>query len=81
MVAVILARLIGGAVLATGGWRLGEYISDVWGPEQYVPLVFGLSIGGDDPGFGRNPLYDGALRPQPGGPYCSDLSRHALRRW
>ena len=37
MVAEIVARLIGGAVLATGGWRLGEYISDVWGPEQYVP--------------------------------------------
>ena len=46
MVAKIVARLIGGAVLATGGWRLGEYISDVWGAELFVPVVFGLGIGG-----------------------------------
>lgn len=55
MVAEIVARLIGGAVLATGGWRLGEYISDVWGPEQYVPLVFGLSIGGMVLGLAATP--------------------------
>ena len=55
MVAEIVARLIGGAVLATGGWRLGEYISDVWGPEQYVPLVFGLGIGGMVLGLAATP--------------------------
>ena len=43
MVAEIVARLIGGAILATGGWRLGVYISDVWGPELYVPWVLGLA--------------------------------------
>lgn len=46
MVAEILARLIGGAILATGGWRLGEYISEVWGPQLYVPWVFGLAVFG-----------------------------------
>ena len=46
MVAEIVARLIGGAILATGGWRLGEYISDIWGPELYVPWVFGLAAFG-----------------------------------
>ncbi|MDA0769570.1 MAG: hypothetical protein BZY79_02325 [SAR202 cluster bacterium Casp-Chloro-G4] len=44
MVTEIIARLIGGAILATGGWRLGEYISQVWGPELYVPWVLGLTI-------------------------------------
>ncbi len=43
---VIVARLVGGALLATGGWKLGEYISDTWGPELYVPWVFGLTISG-----------------------------------
>ncbi|MCI0822027.1 MAG: PIN domain nuclease [Chloroflexi bacterium] len=43
MVAEIVARLVGGAILATGGWRLGEYISEVWGPELYVPWVLGLT--------------------------------------
>ena len=55
MVAEIVARLLGGAILATGGWRIGEYISDVWGPEQYVPLVFGLSIGGMVLGLAATP--------------------------
>ena len=46
MVAEIVARLIGGAILATGGWRLGVYISDIWGPELYVPWVLGLAAFG-----------------------------------
>ena len=46
MVADLIARLVGGTVLATGGWRLGEYISDTWGAELYVPFVFGLAAGG-----------------------------------
>ncbi len=41
-----LGRLVGGAVLATGGWRLGDYISTTWGPEYYVHWVFGLAIFG-----------------------------------
>jgi uncharacterized protein YacL len=55
LVAEVLARLIGGATLATGGWRLGEYISDVWGPELYMPWVFGLTIGGAIVGFIATP--------------------------
>ncbi|MCI0438474.1 MAG: PIN domain nuclease [Chloroflexi bacterium] len=46
MVADMIARLVGGAFLATGGWRLGEYISDTWGAELYVPFVFGLTAAG-----------------------------------
>lgn len=46
MVAVIIARLVGGAVLATGGWGLGVYISEIWGPALFVPWVFGLTFGG-----------------------------------
>ena len=46
MVAETVPRVLGGAILATGGWRLGEYISDTWGPELYVPWVFGLSSAG-----------------------------------
>ena len=46
MVAETVPRVFGGAILATGGWGLGEYISDTWGPELYVPWVFGLSSAG-----------------------------------
>lgn len=46
MVADIIARLVGGAILATGGWGLGVYISEVWGPELFVPWVFGLTAFG-----------------------------------
>ena len=46
MVADVMPRLLGGALLATGEWGLGEYIADVWGPEYYVPLVLGLASGG-----------------------------------
>ena len=46
MVAGVLPRLIGGAILATGCWGLGEYVSDIWGPELYVPWVLSLTTGG-----------------------------------
>ena len=46
MVANILSRILGGAILATGGWGLGEYIADVWGPEHYLFWVFGLTTAG-----------------------------------
>ena len=46
MVADILSRIAGGAILATVGWGLGEYIADVWGPEHYVIWVFGLTAAG-----------------------------------
>ena len=43
MVADILSRIAGGALLATAGWGVGEYITDIWGPGGYVFWVFGLS--------------------------------------
>lgn len=46
MVADVIARLIGGVILATAGWGLGGYISDVWDPSLFVPVTFGLTIGG-----------------------------------
>ena len=46
MVAEVVARLVGGLIVASGGWRLGEYISEVWGAELYVPWVFGLTFAG-----------------------------------
>ena len=46
MVADILSRIAGGAILAVVGWGLGNFIADVWGPEQYVFWVFGLAIAG-----------------------------------
>ena len=55
MVADVISRLAGGAILATGGWRLGEYIADTWGPELYAPWVFGLTIGGAVVGLAGTP--------------------------
>ena len=46
MVAEMVPRLIGSAILATAGWGLGEYISDTWGPQLYLPWVLGLTLGG-----------------------------------
>ena len=46
MVADIISRVAGGVILATGGWGLGVYISDIWGPRHYVGWVFGLTIAG-----------------------------------
>ena len=56
-----LARLVGGALLATGGWRLGEYISATWGPEYYVHWVFGLAIFGALLGVAATPYVGGKL--------------------
>ena len=42
----MVPRLIGSAILATGGWGLGEYIADTWGPQLYLPWVLGLTVGG-----------------------------------
>ena len=57
MVAELLPRLIGGSLLATGGWRLGEYVSDTWGPELYVPWVLGLAGVGLLLGFVATPFF------------------------
>ena len=47
MVADIVSRILGGAFLATAGWGLGGYITDIWGPEHFLLWAFGLAI----PGF------------------------------
>lgn len=57
MVADVISRLVGAAILATGGWRLGEYIADTWGPELYAPWVFGLTIGGSVIGLVATPWF------------------------
>ena len=56
-----LGRLVGGALLATGGWRLGEYISATWGPEYYVHWVFGLAMLGALLGVSATPWVGGRL--------------------
>ena len=56
MVADVISRLLGGAILAAGGWGLGEWISDTWGPELYVPWVLGLTAGGAIIGLAGTPL-------------------------
>lgn len=61
MVADVISRLVGGAILATGGWRLGEYIADTWGPELYAPWVFGLTIGGAVVGLAGTPWFSSKI--------------------
>ena len=56
MVADVISRLLGGAILAAAGWGLGGYISDTWGPELYVPWVLGLTSGGAIIGLAGTPL-------------------------
>ena len=56
-----LGRLVGGALLATGGWRFGEYISATWGPEYYVHWVFGLAAFGALLGLVATPYVGGKL--------------------
>jgi uncharacterized protein YacL len=56
MVADVISRLLGGAILAAGGWALGEYVADTWGPELYVPWVLGLTVVGAVIGLAGTPL-------------------------
>ena len=46
MVADTVSRIVGGAFLATAGWGLGGYITDIWGPERFVLWAFGLAVSG-----------------------------------
>lgn len=46
LVAEVFARIAGGFLLATAGWRLGEFIIDTWGPQLWIPWVPGLALGG-----------------------------------
>ncbi len=56
MAAHILSRIAGGAILATGGWALAEFIADVWWPEQYLFLVIGLALAGAAAGIAWTPF-------------------------
>ena len=59
MVAKLVARLVGGSILATGGWWLGSYISVIWAPSDFVHLVFGLAAAGAVFGLAFTPLVVG----------------------
>ena len=61
MVADILSRIVGGIILATGGWGVGEYISDVWGPQEYIYWVFGLASAGAVVGLAATPYATRAI--------------------
>ena len=66
MVADILSRVAGGAILAVVGWGLGNFIADVWGPEQFIFWVFGLTIAGVVIGLVATPfgmIYDQESNP------------------
>lgn len=56
MVTEIIARIVGGVILATAGWKLGEYISEIWGPEAYVLWVAGLTLTGAVLGLAFSPF-------------------------
>ena len=61
MVADLVSRILGGAFLATAGWGLGNYITDIWGPERYVFWVFGLAVFGGVIGLALTPYILGIL--------------------
>ena len=46
MVADILYRIAGAAILAAAGWGIGDYIADVWDPGLYLFLVLGSALVG-----------------------------------
>jgi len=46
MVADILYRIAGAAILAAAGWGIGDYIADVWDPGLYLFLVLGCALVG-----------------------------------
>ena len=56
MVADIVSRIAGGAILATGGWGLGGLVSDIWGPHLYLYWVLGLTIAGAAIGIVATPF-------------------------
>ena len=46
MVADILYRIAGAAILAAAGWGIGDYIADVWVPGLYLFSVLGFALAG-----------------------------------
>lgn len=61
MVADILSRMVGGVILASGGWGAGAYISDVWGPQAFVYWTFGLAGAGAAAGLAATPFATRAI--------------------
>ena len=56
MVADVLYRVSGAAILAAGGWGAGDYVADVWAPGQYLPLVAGSALAGAAVGAAATPF-------------------------
>ena len=46
MVANILYRIAGAAILAAAGWGIGDYVADVWAPGLYLFSVLGFALAG-----------------------------------
>ena len=61
MVADILSRIVGGVILASGGWGAGAYVSDVWGPQTFVYWAFGLAGAGALAGLAATPYATRAI--------------------
>ena len=61
MVADIFSRILGGVILATGGWGVGAYIADVWGPQAFIQWAFGLAGGGALVGLAATPYATRAI--------------------
>ena len=61
MVADILSRIIGGIILASGGWGVGAYVADVWGPQLFIAWAFGLAGAGALIGLAATPYATRAI--------------------
>ena len=61
MVADILSRVVGGVILASGGWGVAAYVADVWGPEAFIPWALALVGGGALVGLAATPLFTRAV--------------------
>ena len=61
MVADILSRVVGGVILASGGWGAAAYVADVWGPEAFIPWALALVGGGAIVGLAATPRFTRAV--------------------
>lgn len=61
MVADILSRILGGIILASGGWGVGAYVADVWGPQLFIAWAFGLAGAGALIGLAATPYATRAI--------------------
>ena len=53
--------MVGGVILASGGWGAAAYIADVWGPEAFIPWALGLVGGGALVGLAATPRFTRAV--------------------